>query len=131
CGTSAACRARWRRPSTNVEAVDRDLAAVREEPAQGAQRGRLPGAVRTDQRHPLAALDREREIFQGVCRAEPDGDAAQLDHRRVLDERSTMAKNGAPKNAVMTPIGSSCGLSTVREITSVSTRNPAPTTSDN
>jgi len=47
--------------------------------------------------------------------------------REVL---STTAKNGAPKNAVTTPIGSSAGDSAVRAITSARTRKPAPKSTD-
>ena len=42
-----------------------------------------------------------------------------------LEVRRTTAKNGAPKNAVTTPIGSSPGESAVRAITSANTRKPA------
>ena len=44
--------------------------------------------------------------------------------------RRTTAKNGAPKKAVTTPIGSSAGDITVRAITSARTRNPAPIMSE-
>ena len=55
----------------------------------------------------------------------------ERDHDAILREvRSTTAKNGAPKNAVTTPIGSSAGESAVRAITSASTRNPAPTSTE-
>src|SRR5205085_801711 len=92
-----------------------------------AQGRRLPRAVRTDQRQPLARRDLERHAVECACRAELDRDVAQLDHR-VL--RRTRAKNGAPKKAVITPIGSSCGESTVRASTSVRARKPAPAKSE-
>ena len=45
---------------------------------------------------------------------EPHGEAAQLDQRIDFDVRRTSAKNGAPRNAVTTPIGSSAGEMIVR-----------------
>ena len=60
-----------------------------------------------------------------------DRDAGDADHGpTVRVVRSTSAKNGAPTNAVTTPIGSSAGASAVRATTSASTRNAAPTAID-
>ena len=107
-----------------------------DQPGDRAQQAGLAGAVRPDQRHPIAALDRERHAVHDVAPAEPDGDVAErercLRHYDAIrfEVRSTIAKNGAPKNAVTTPIGSSPGDSAVRAITSASTRKPPPTSTD-
>ena len=118
------------REPAGVAAAEHDLAVVRDEPGERAQRRRLPGPVRADQRDPAALLGLERQAGDRLHAAEADADVAQLDHRIVLAVRRTTAKNGAPKNAVTTPIGSSAGESTVRASTSASTRKPAPTTSE-
>ncbi len=67
-----------------------------------------------------------------VARAELDRSRVERErrHENVLLVRSTIAKNGAPKNAVTTPIGSSAGETIVRASTSASTRNPPPTSSE-
>jgi hypothetical protein len=114
----------------DVATVDGRGALERQEAAERAQDARLPRAVRPDEHHPLVRLDLEREAAHRFRAPEADGEVAQLDHRIVLAERSTTAKNGAPQNAVTTPIGSSAGDTIVRASTSASTRNPAPTTSD-
>ena len=60
--------------------------------------------------------------------AEPDRHARRREiafTRGLRLVRRTIAKNGAPKNAVTTPIGSSAGDSTVRAMTSAKTRKPA------
>src|SRR5581483_4968782 len=121
---------RTARHRPEVASLEQDLALVVDEPGERAQRSRLACAVRPDQCEPLAGLDCEGDPPQRVRLAEPNGNVAELDHLRPLDVRRTTAKNGAPKNAVITPIGSSCGERTVRAITSVRTRKPAPTTSD-
>ena len=61
--------------------------------------------------------------------AELDADALEGEraHVKLLLVRSTTAKNGAPKNAVTTPIGTSAGAISVRARTSARTRKPAPT----
>ena len=59
------------------------------------------------------ALDRERDAVDDVPAAELDRDPLEREraHRDAILRvvRSTIAKNGAPKNAVTTPIGSSAG----------------------
>ena len=115
-------------------AVQRDRAVVAHEPGDRAQQRRLPRAVRADQRHPLAVLDRERDAVDDRAAAQLDRDVIESerghDDSILRDVRSTTAKNGAPKNAVTTPIGSSAGESAVRAITSASTRKPAPISTD-
>ena len=114
----------------NLAAVDQRVAGERQQPAERAEHTRLPGAVRADQHHPLLGGDVEREIAHCLGAVETDAEIAELDHLIDLAVRRTTAKNGAPKNAVTTPIGNSPGDTTVRARTSASTRNPAPTTSD-
>ena len=114
-------------------AVETDLAAVGHEPGDRPHQARLSRAVRADQRHPLAALDRERHALDDVATAQLDGHALQSQRRHAairLEVRRTTAKNGAPKNAVTTPIGISAGESAVRAITSARTRNPPPTSTE-
>src|SRR5262249_49098135 len=91
---------------------DRDLAAMANEPGDRAEERRLPCSVRAEQGDPLAGLDRERRLADDVASAELDADAVEGERRQVAIPRavrSTIAKNGAPKNAVTTPIGSSAG----------------------
>ena len=125
------------RPVTTTEhcrlnVVQRDRPVVREEARQGSQQRRLARSVRPDQPHPLALGDLEVDVAHHGPPSEPDRDAARRDraHARPRIVRSAIAKNGAPKNAVTTPIGSSAGDSTVRAMTSQSTRKPAPTMND-
>src|SRR5262249_45380032 len=115
------------RQPARVVAAEVDRAVVRDQPGERTQSGRLAGAVRPKQPEPLAVGDGERDAMEDLGSAKLDVDVAQLDHR--LRARTT-AKNGAPKNAVMTPIGSSCGERIVRASTSVSARKPPPTSSD-
>src|SRR5207248_11393953 len=110
----------------HMVAVEQELALVRDEAAQRAQHARLAGAVRADQHHPGSGLDGERHVADGVHPLELHREVVELDHRIDLEVRRTTAKNGAPKNAVTTPIGSSEGDSTVRATTSVRTRKPPP-----
>jgi len=114
-------------------AVEHHRPLVVDKAGDRPQQRRLPGAVRPDQRHPLAVVDRERDAVDDV--PAPELDRQTLDRERthvaiLRDVRSTTAKNGAPKNAVTTPIGSSPGESAVRAITSARTRNPAPTSTE-
>src|SRR4029077_3284703 len=92
----------------------------------------LAGAVRPDHRQPLAARNLGVDAVDDELAAERDRDSAEPQGRHVKLRlvRSTTAKKGAPKNAVTTPIGSSAGDMIVRARTSVSTRKPAPTSSD-
>src|SRR5207249_1828457 len=103
---------------------------VADEPRDGPDQRRLSCSVRPDQRHPFAVLDTERDAVDDVPACELDGDAREGERAQAAilrDVRRTTAKNGAPKKAVTTPIGSSAGDSAVRAITSARTRNPAPT----
>src|SRR4051794_14181707 len=108
-------------------------ALVRDQTGDGSQRRRLPRAVGTDERDPFSVVHVRSQPFDHVLPAERDRDSIERDRRhqyRLLVRRTT-AKNGAPKNAVTTPIGSSAGDITVRAITSAKTRKPAPSTIDN
>ena len=114
----------------NVPSVDTRGAVERQEAAERAQHARLARPVRPDEHDPLVVRDLEREVADSLGATEPHGEIAELDHRIVLAERRTTAKNGAPKKAVTTPIGNSAGETMVRASTSASTRKPAPTTND-
>jgi hypothetical protein len=113
-----------------------DVATGGHAAGQGPQQGRLAGAVGADHRHPLAGVDVEVEPVQdhGVpighgCAAGAQGGRSGRrggGHVSRLDVRSTTAKNGAPKNAVTTPIGSSAGAISVRASRSANTRKAAP-----
>ena len=115
-------------------AVKEHLSAEGEQTGDGAENRRFAGAVGTDQRHPLAALDGRRDAVHDLCVPERHRDVVHGQggvHAPILRAVfSTMAKNGAPKNAVMTPIGSSCGERIVRAMTSASTRKAAPRISE-
>ena len=116
--------------ATRVPSVQQHLALVMGEAGECAQRRRLPGTVRSDQRRPAARLRAKGEAPHGRDRPEPHPEVPRLDHLAPRAVRRTTAKNGAPRKAVTTPIGSSDGESTVRATTSASTRNPAPATSE-
>src|SRR5208283_2064150 len=110
----------------------------------------LAGAVGSDEREPLALLHTRVDAVERPRCAKLHRQPAHLDDRgcrrgqvrvgcRLTRDahtptqglrRRTIAKNGAPKNAVTTPSGSSAGDSTVRATTSASTRKAAPASSD-
>ena len=113
-----------------VPSVDVDLAFVLRETGERAQGRRLPGAVRPDQRRPASRFRAQREPAHGSDRPEPHPEIARLDQRTALEVRRTIAKNGAPRKAVTTPMGSSAGERTVRATTSVRARKPAPASSE-
>src|SRR4029078_4412502 len=110
--------------------VTQRLALVGGEARERAQRRGLPRAVRPDQRGPASTLRTQREPAHGRDRPEPHPQVTRLDHRAVLELRRTIAKNGAPRNAVTTPMGSSAGERIVRATTSAKTRNPAPASNE-
>ena len=133
-GTTASSRARSRRLSSFAGyAVQRDGALVRHQPGHGSEQRRLSSAVRPDQADPLSARDVEVHVAHDEAPAKGDAEAARRDRgheRPPRIVRRTSTKNGPPKNAVTTPIGSSAGESAVLAMTSASTRNPAPTTNE-
>src|SRR5262245_23164700 len=98
----------------------------------GSQGRGLAGAVRADERDPFTVLDVRGELVDHPGTAERDGDAVERErcHARARLVRRTTAKNGAPKNAVTTPIGNSAGDTIVRAMMSAKTRKPAPTITD-
>src|SRR5262249_36470118 len=109
-------------------AADLDAASERNQAEDRPEQRRLAGPVRADQRHPFPVLDGGRDSPEDGSAAEVDRDRVEHDHGPTIRlVRSTTAKNGAPKNAVTTPMGSSAGASAVRAITSAKTRKPAPT----
>src|SRR5262249_10213505 len=112
-----------------VVTEDRHRAFVADQAGDRAERRRLAGAVRTDQRDPLARFDRRREAVDDAGPTERHGERIERERAQACLRlvRKTTAKKGAPKKAVTTPIGSSAGDITVRAITSANTRKPAPT----
>ncbi len=115
-------------------AVEPDLARERHETRECTKQGRLPRAVRPDERDPLALRDVRVDAIDDRASAQLDRDAAQFERAHAEPPRvvrRTSAKNGAPKKAVTTPSGISAGESAVRATTSASTRKPAPTITDN
>src|SRR6185312_6115271 len=113
-----------------VPSLDQHLALVGGEARERPQRRGLPRAVGPDQRGPTSTVRTQREPAHGRDGPEPHPEVAGLDHRAAREVRRTIAKNGAPRNAVMTPIGSSAGERTVRATTSARTRKPAPASSE-
>src|SRR6185295_11652727 len=97
--------------------------------ADGAQQRRLAGAIRSDHGDPLAGIDIKRDAGQHLGAAQSN--VQRVNRERTHDDirdvvRSTTAKNGAPQNAVTTPIGISAGLARTRPARSASTRNAPP-----
>src|SRR5690606_45291 len=97
------------------------------------QRG-LARAVRPDHGQPLTGGHGQRDPVEYQPVPVPGADVAQFDDRAHHSfsalRRSTMMKNGAPANAVTTPMGSSPGMA-VRAIWSATIRNEAPPSTDN
>src|SRR4029078_12092046 len=123
----------------------RHVPVVRQQPGDRTEKRRLPAPVRPNQGDPFAALDGGRDLVDDRAAAElhrhpveaggphqgpPPRPRAQAKKRATESSRRTKTKNGAPKSAVMTPIGPSAGASAVRATTSARIRNPAPTTND-
>ena len=110
------------------DTVDEHVAREVDEPDGGAQERRLAGAVGADQSEPSARRDRRAERLHDLALAVAHGDGRELEraHRATCRVRSRRMKNGAPKNAVTTPIGSSAGAVSVRPGMSTRIRNAAP-----
>src|SRR5439155_20558713 len=94
---------------------------------------RLARPVGPDQRQPLAGRDGQIQLPDPrpplvTDRTRGEDDRAHSGAPRV-DLMTTM-KNGAPRNAVITPIGSSAGATIVRAAVSARTRNAAPKSTD-
>ena len=113
--------------------VDPDRPVVGDEAGHGSEQGGLPGAVGPDDPHPLPRPDLLGQVRQRRDRVVAHRDARRTRSRRDLHvlrptrrERRTNKKNGAPTNAVTTPIGISLGASTVRAATSATMRKAAP-----
>ena len=142
-----ACRWGWPAPAAPAPRGARPAPAPAARPRR-RRRGRIPsyatspatarstvvfpapfGPISPTQAPSSTSADKPRDDLRA---AEPHRDGRRARSRRASpgSRRSTSAKNGAPKNAVTTPIGSSPGEITVRAITSASTRNPAPAISE-
>ena len=113
--------------------ADHDVALKRYETGDRTQDRRLARTVGPDQRQPLAGRD-------GQIQVPGHRPALVTDRNRGEDDRAhsgaprvdlmTTMKNGAPRNAVITPIGSSAGATIVRAAVSARTRNAAPKSTD-
>src|SRR5919108_2067192 len=124
-----------RPPPHRHGAVERDQAGDR------VQQRRLPGAVRPHHARPRPDRDGQRDVAEDLGVAEPHAEPCHLDgvsaavfdrgaHATLPLRRSATTKNGAPRNAVITPIGISAGATAVRAPTSTRIRNEAPNRTD-
>ena len=121
------------RPQLQRGAVDHDVAGERHDARARPQDRRLAGAVRPDQPEPAAGAHAEREAAHRLAPAVPHrrprgtrSSSPRHRHRVAWRARSSRMKNGAPKNAVTTPIGSSAGAVSMRPGMSTRIRNAAP-----
>ena len=87
--------------------VDRPLCGTM--PTAALSRRRLPGAVGADQAHPFAVAHASVTGPTTVTPLKETDDVAPGDHEEPLIVRRTRRKNGAPRKAVTTPMGSSAG----------------------
>ena len=112
-------------------AVDDDVTGALGDADDRPQQRGLAGAVGPDEAEPLAGVHDVAERCQRPSLAVVDGEVAQLEraHERPL-VRSTRIRNGAPRNAVTTPIGVSAGFSITRPGMSATMRNVAPNSND-
>src|SRR5262249_60812974 len=104
------------------------------EAGEDAQQRGLAGAVRPDQAHDLAGVEREIDRLQHASGAVADRDAARVEaHQSSPRSRQIRSnRNGAPISAVTTPSLSSgrVGMSrTAMSAASSSTAPPSPLTS--
>jgi hypothetical protein len=107
---------------------DGDLAAEVDEAGDRAQDGRLARPVGTDHRRPRAGFGLQRQVVHDflVLVRRGHGGGGDLHHAVRAPRRNTIKKNGAPKNAVITPMGISAGATSVRPARSARIRNAAP-----
>src|SRR5262245_57939921 len=121
------------RQGPGADPVDQDGARAVGEAGDRPEQRALARTVRPDHRQPLAVVERRRDRLEDPRAVDRHADVlhGQRGHWITLRlVRTTIAKKGAPKNAVTTPIGSSAGAITVRASTSVKTRKPPPTSSE-
>src|SRR3990172_198169 len=119
------------RPPTSRHRRDRltvepDLARETDDPGHRLEEAAFAGPIRAHQGQPFTFADRERDTGDGLVPVESDSQIRDRDHNDLRLVRSTATKNGAPHRAVITPIGSSAGASTVRAARSAAIRNAAP-----
>jgi hypothetical protein len=69
-------------PSRQLVTVEDHVSGAAHRPRHGAERRRLPGAVRAEDRDELARADFERDPVQHFDRAVPRLDVAKLEERR-------------------------------------------------
>ena len=113
--------------------ADLDSPSMGDQAGNRAQHRGLACAVGTDQRQPFAGRHGEREFAHHLMTVIRHRHSLELQRNHgstVRAERMTTMKNGAPRNAVTTPMGISAGEATVRARASASTRNAAPSSSE-
>src|SRR4029079_4741584 len=119
--------------------AQRELALRGFDPTQSAQQRGFAGAVRSDQRHHLAALQLERHVINDRAAAEPHGEGIRGEQRRahagdpssVRRSRKIIArKNGTPTSALTTQPLSSWAAGTARTAMSAAVSSAAPTSAD-
>ena len=117
-----------RRAEAQRGAVDAHFARVLHESRDGAQQRTLSCTVRADEAQPLPRLHRVGERHERIAFAVAHADVDEVDrrHRDACLVRRRSRKNGAPRNAVTTPIGVSDGFWRSRPGMSARTRNVAP-----
>jgi hypothetical protein len=127
------------RHAAGRHAVDPHHPVVGVQAEHAAQQGRLAGAVGPDDRQPPAGFHGEPDAVEHAGAAvrgrepddlDPGAGRGRCRHRRLAPTHSRPAKNGAPMNAVTTPMGSSAGARTTRATRSHSTRKAPPISSD-
>ena len=121
-------RAPTRGRSRDLLLIDGNGAGVGDEPRGRSQHRRLARAVRTDDAHPFARVQDVVERLHCDVLAIQHTEITESEHRHRADSlvRRSNKKNGAPKNAVTTPIGVSAGSDNTRLGMSASTRNAPP-----
>ena len=117
-----------RRCRRNFSLIDGDRPCVWNEPCSCTQHRRLASAVRTNETQPFTRMQqvvKALHCFNTVVR-HTHITKTERGHFEVFLVRRRNKKNGAPKNAVTTPIGVSAGLASTRLGISANTRNAAP-----
>ena len=117
-----------RRSCRDFVLIDSDRAAIGHQPSCGTQHRRLAGTVGANEAKPLARIQDVIEVDNSIDAVVTDTKIAKAKraHCDVCRVRRSRRKNGAPKNAVTTPIGVSAGLASTRLGMSAATRNAAP-----
>src|SRR5919106_2430204 len=99
-----------------------------DQPGDGAEEGGLSRPVRADQCDPSPRGNLGAQTLEHPCAVVRDRHSNERDrsHGNLLALRRTRRKKGAPKNAVITPIGTSAGDVAVLARKSAKTRKAPP-----